>query len=137
MNETAFYKRWSGMIARCNNKKLKQYKDYGGRGIKVCKRWEKFENFRDDMLSTYKKELQLDRVNNDGDYKPSNCRWVTRLENSLNRRDSVIYKGENASTASMRLVGHPRLVSSRIRKGWSLKRAFTTPFQEWYSHKQT
>ena len=81
------------MKQRCTNPGKTGYKNYGGRGIKVCKHWEKFENFRDDMLSTYKKGLQIDRIDNDGDYKPTNCRWVTRTENVRNARSNVRHKG--------------------------------------------
>jgi len=76
---------WRAMIARCSNKNLKVYKYYGGRGITVCKRWHSYDNFVEDMgLKPLK--LQIDRIDNDGNYEPSNCRWVTARENSLNRR---------------------------------------------------
>jgi hypothetical protein len=74
---------WQAMRDRCTNKNRKDYHRYGGRGIKVCKRWEKFENFLADMGEPPPKHT-LDRINNDGDYKPSNCRWATRMEQSHN-----------------------------------------------------
>lgn len=77
---------WAGMKNRCTNTSHVGYKDYGGRGIKVCDRWLKFENFRDDMLSSWKKGLQLDRINNDGNYETKNCRWVNSAQNRRNRR---------------------------------------------------
>jgi hypothetical protein len=82
---TRMYRIWSNMKSRCSNPNAKQYKDYGGRGIKVCKRWATFDNFLADMGECLP-ELQLDRIDNNGDYKPSNCRWVTPKENSATRR---------------------------------------------------
>jgi hypothetical protein len=79
------YAVWHGMKQRCTNPNFKQWKDYGGRGIKVCKRWQAFENFLADMGEKPPK-LQIDRIDNNGDYKPSNCRWVTPKENSATRR---------------------------------------------------
>ena len=77
------------MIKRCYNQNESNYKDYGGRGIIVCERWiNSFENFFKDMGSTYKDNLQLDRINNNGNYEPGNVRWATPKENSNNRRNS-------------------------------------------------
>lgn len=79
------YYAWKGMRARCNNKNYHAYHRYGGRGIKVCDRWDDFENFYSDMGNAPSKKHQLDRIDNDGDYEPCNCRWVTPKENSRNR----------------------------------------------------
>lgn len=78
------YSTWESMIQRCTNPKQTKYKDYGGRGIKVCDRWLEFKNFLDDMGERPEK-LELDRKDNDGNYEPNNCRWVTRSENLKNR----------------------------------------------------
>lgn len=77
------YGAWQAMRDRCSNSNRKDYYRYGGRGIKVCKRWEKFENFLKDMGEPAP-GLTLDRINNDIGYKPSNCRWATRKEQSHN-----------------------------------------------------
>jgi hypothetical protein len=74
---------WQAMRDRCSNANRKDYHRYGGRGIKVCKRWEKFEMFYADMGDPQPGQT-LDRINNDSDYKPSNCRWATRKEQSHN-----------------------------------------------------
>jgi len=87
-NRHPFYGAWQNMKKRCLNLNYTSYADYGGRGIKVCPRWlESFENFRDDMLPTWQKRLQLDRIDNNGNYEPSNCRWATRSQNVKNRRN--------------------------------------------------
>ena len=70
------YKVWSSMLHRCNNSNATHYKRYGGRGIKVCERWNKFENFLEDM-GERPEGMTLDRINNDWNYEKSNCRWVS------------------------------------------------------------
>jgi hypothetical protein len=77
---------WIGMIQRTTNKKSPAYKNYGGRGITVCKRWRKFENFFADMKKGYRKNLSIDRINNDKGYSPKNCRWATRKQQNNNTR---------------------------------------------------
>ncbi len=87
MHGTKTYKIWSAMIHRCTNKNSTAYRYYGGRGIKVCKRWRTFKNFLEDM-GEQPPGLTIDRINNNGGYKPSNCRWVTHKENCNNRGNS-------------------------------------------------
>jgi hypothetical protein len=79
------YTRWNGMINRCRNLTDKYY---GGRGITVCKRWLKFENFVADMFAGFSPELTIDRIANDKGYCKSNCRWVSRKAQVQNRRCS-------------------------------------------------
>lgn len=88
------YKIWAGMKQRCSDPTLPGYKNYGGRGIKVCERWiNSFENFLTDMGRRPAPHLTLDRYpNNDGDYEPGNCRWATRSEQLYNSRRSLAYK---------------------------------------------
>ena len=82
---------WRAMLARCNNPKAGNYKYYGGKGIKVCKRWLKYENFIVDMGERPSSGHSLDRKNTDADYKPSNCKWSTRSEQQKNKTTTKIY----------------------------------------------
>lgn len=90
MTHTTEYSIWANMITRCTNKKVNNYKNYGGRGISVCDRWLKsFQNFFEDMGNRPSMSLTLDRVNNDGNYEPTNCRWATKKQQSANKRISI------------------------------------------------
>ena len=87
-NESLF-NTWQTMIGRCENPYRPKYKDYGGRGIKVCPEWKTAQNFvRWALGNGYQPGLQIDRIDNDGDYCPENCRFVTPKENSRNRRNT-------------------------------------------------
>lgn len=90
LSKHPLYRIWDAMRYRCNNENSSSYKRYGGRGIKVCKEWEIFENFYNWAIdNNWQKGLQIDRINNDGDYSPLNCRITTPKENSNNRRSTV------------------------------------------------
>ena len=87
---TPLFNVWRNMIERCTNPNYKTYKDYGGRGIKVCDEWREFEPFYTWSISNgYGKGLSIDRINVNGNYEPSNCRWATAKQQSRNRRDTV------------------------------------------------
>ena len=116
---------WQSMRARCNNPNNLNYKHYGGRGIKVCDEWNKsFESFRDWALANgYTEDLSIDRIDVNGNYEPSNCRWVTQLEQARNRRDNVMidYNGElTPITVVAELTGiKSQTIYARIQSGWT------------------
>lgn len=86
---TGIYNSWASMLQRCNNPNTIEYKYYGGRGITVCARWAKFENFLKDM-GVRPVGLALDRINNNGNYEPNNCRWTTQQEQVRNSRQTKL-----------------------------------------------
>ena len=89
------YSIWRGMLNRCQREQNNNYKNYGGRGIKVCQKWRTFEGFWKDMEEGYAENLTIDRKNNNGNYNKNNCRWVTQSEQSRNTRrvPKYLYKG--------------------------------------------
>lgn len=118
------------MKDRCLNPKHKAFSDYGGRGITICDRWMVFENFLADM-GERPDGMEIDRIDNDGNYEPGNCRWVTSAENKRNTRRNVwiTHDGrtmclEDWSTET----GLPKeTLRSRILRGWDAEKALTTP----------
>jgi len=90
------YLSWVAMIARCTNEKHSHWKNYGGRGIAVCAPWRKFENFLADM-GERPAGLSLDRIDGNGNYEKSNCRWATRLEQNRNRRKTHVSSADHAN----------------------------------------
>lgn len=123
-------KSWYAMIARCENPKARGYNNYGGRGIKVCERWHLFENFKSDM-GECPPRLTLDRLNNDGNYEPSNCQWRSRLDQQNNRRCSVRHLafGETGTIKELcRKLGKDyQLTNTRVRRGIPIEEALTLP----------
>lgn len=90
MSTHLMYKRWRSLRNRCEQKNNPAYRWYGAKGIVVCERWKSFENFYADMGDPPTPAHQIDRINNNGNYEPNNCRWVTALENMHNTRANVI-----------------------------------------------
>lgn len=94
---------WRSMRDRCRLPTHQAWHNYGARGIQVCESWEaSFETFWEDMGPTYAEGLDLDRIDNNGNYEPGNCHWVTRKENCNNRRNSVKVNGETVADISAR-----------------------------------
>jgi hypothetical protein len=133
MKHTSEYNTWNTMYQRCHNPNCASYKNYGGRGVKVCKRWQKsFDNFFSDMGRKPSPSHCLERINNDGDYEPGNCCWATRAEQSCNKRNNriLIHNGEALIAAewSRRTGISDRQILRRIDiYGWSVADALTTP----------
>jgi len=109
------------MMGRCYNPNNPQYKNYGARGIKVCKRWHDFVNFLEDTRAIYREGLTIDREDNNGDYCKNNVRFVTQMVQMNNLRKNVWMRVDgNLVTAAQaaRLLGIPReTVYSRLRRG--------------------
>ncbi len=134
MTKTNEFKIWSKMRERCYNKKDKSYSRYGGRGIKVCDRWlESFSNFFADMGPRSSSKHSIDRINNNGNYEPDNCRWATAKEQANNRRFVKPYTihgiTDSVSGHAKRLGLHKHTLFSRLRMGWSLERAFRSEYR--------
>ena len=131
---TVEYKTWSDMKRRCYNEKIKNFSDYGGRGIKVCDRWlESFENFYEDMGKRPSIEFSIDRIDVNKDYSPENCRWADQKTQMRNRRNTKIvnYKGVEKPLAQFceELNLELSTITNRIKIGWSVEKAFTTPIK--------
>jgi hypothetical protein len=127
---TPLYRSWYHMKDRCDNPNNKDYIHYGGRGIKYAKDWKDFISFKDwALVNGHSNNLTIERINNDRNYCPENCRWATRAEQSQNTRITVLYNGESAAAAARRLGGSPDCVAIRIRLGWSKERAFMQPIR--------
>ncbi len=125
--QTPEYVSWQSMIRRCYNPEVGQYPRYGGRGIRVCARWlVSFESFLADMGERPANKT-LDRIDNDGDYEPGNCRWATEKEQSRNRSTSkrVVVDGVSMSLAECaEKFGISRhLLWGRLKRGWAVERA--------------
>jgi hypothetical protein len=118
-----FYWVWSNMKDRCRNPNNIQWKDYGGRGIRVCERWKSYKNFADDMGPRPTGTL-IDRIDNDGDYEPGNCRWSTRKEQQRNQRRSIWLTIEGAEYLAIALAEQSGLkcdtIVARAKAGLSL-----------------
>lgn len=119
------YWTWFNMIRRCYDNRVKCYKHYGGRGIKVCDRWrDSLQAFCDDMGDRPEGHV-LDRIDNDGDYEPSNCKWSTCIEQQRNKRNTIIVStvvGDRVITAPLidfsLIFGIPyQTLYSRYKKG--------------------
>lgn len=125
---TPTYSSWADMVQRCTNPKRKRYADYGGRGIQVCDRWRKFENFLADM-GPRPEGMELDRIENDGNYEPGNCRWSTPTTQSNNRRSNRLlsFNGETLTVADWaRRTGiSAPAIAKRLKRGWSIEKALS------------
>lgn len=136
---TRLYHIWDNMKRRCNNPENPGFYLYGERGIDVCPEWNEFQPFYDWAIANgYRDSLQLDRADNNKGYSPDNCRWVTSRVNNRNKRTNklITYNGETRILKdwSEYLGINYNTLRKRIRKGWSIEKAFTTPVDRRYIH---
>jgi len=139
MKNTPEYYCWKDMKARCGTPSHPQFGNYGARGIKVCDRWEaSFETFLNDMGMKPFPEASLDRIDNEGDYCPENCRWATREQQHNNKRTNryVAHNGETLTVAQWaKRLGIPsNTIHSRLDRGWPVEHAMTVGAFKFY-HK--
>lgn len=131
---TRLYQAWENMRARCNRKSSREYENYGGRGISVCEEWQaSYESFKKWALSNgYADNLTLDRIDTNGNYEPSNCRWISNQLQQYNKRNNrnITFNGKtqtlNQWAKELGII--PKTLQGRLDKsGWSVEKALTTP----------
>lgn len=127
--KTPEYVAWWSMRGRCLNKKdSEDYKRYGERGITVCREWDSFENFLKDMGRRPSEDYSLDRIDNNGNYEPSNCRWATKKQQSRNRRTNrlLTYKNQTKPLCEWSdIIGISQtMLYQRLRHGYTIAEAF-------------
>lgn len=138
--KSRLYVIWRGMKSRCANPKTNRYKNYGGKGIKVCDEWlHDFKAFYDwSMSHGYADNLTLDRIDANGNYEPLNCRWVTIKEQENNRTNNhwITYNGETHTMMQWaEITGiNFHTIKSRLKMGWTVERALTAPVKK---HKKS
>jgi hypothetical protein len=128
LSNNRVYNIWVNMRQRCFNKRYRDYKNYGARGISICLRWESFECFLADMGYPPSGKHTIDRIDSYGIYEPSNCRWVLMKVQQNNRTNNrlITYSGETKTLqqwADLYRLGH-KVISYRIAKGWSMDDVF-------------
>lgn len=127
---TPTYRTWVAMRARCLNPNVINYANYGGRGIKVCERWDDFENFLADMGLKPSPKHSIDRIDNDGNYESGNCHWATKLEQARNSRAQKLSESDILRIESLHLdgVSYPEIAKAvcvgRARVGQVLRERF-------------
>ena len=131
---TRLYRIWLNMKTRCNNPKTIEFKNYGGRGIKVCHEWQDFEQFYVWAIENkYNDKLTLDRINNNGNYEPNNCRWATPKQQARNMQTNRVIEFKGKKYCFIELVEKLNLTRSalwyRLNKNWSEEKIINTPLR--------
>ena len=134
LSKSNIYVTWRNMLLRCQKETDPHYKNYGGRGIKVCERWQTFENFYEDMGDKPTQEHSIERINNSGDYEPGNCRWATLKEQANNRRSNhiVTYQGNEVTLmelANITGINHQTLWNRIVLKHMDVAAATALPIK--------
>lgn len=133
-HQELLYGVWEAMRARCDRPNARGYSDYGGRGIRVCEGWQRYEPFRDWATANgYRAGLEIDRIDNDGNYCPENCRWTTRAVQLRNTRRTVNVAafGETKCVADWSQDSRCRVsdetIRQRLKRGWAPEAAISCP----------
>ena len=131
-SSTRLHRIWRCMLSRCETKSQSVYRHYGGRGIKVCDEWHNYLSFRQWAIeNNYTDALTLDRINVDGNYTPSNCRWVTMKEQANNTRANkhIVYKNVSRTLSEWSEITkiNAGTISYRLKHGWDTEAALFTP----------
>ena len=135
MTETSEYSAWKNIKSRCLNSDHKHYSNYGGRGIKICDRWKNsFENFFTDMGKKPTSKHSIDRIDNNSDYCPENCKWSTRVQQENNKRTNkpLITIGNETRTIAQwttKMGFEESVIYNRLKLGWSEYDAVMTPVE--------
>lgn len=130
MYNTKLYQTWHNMKQRCFNKNSSHYKNYGGRGIKVCDEWLEFMNFYNWAMSNeYSEELTIDRIDVNGNYEPDNCRWVDNKTQCNNKRNNhlITYNGKTHTMMEWSRLLNIKydVLRFRLKRGWDIEKALT------------
>ncbi len=131
------YCMWQGMVARCTKPHHRDYRFYGARGIKVCKKWREFAGFLDDMEAAWSTGMTIERINVNGGYKPSNVRWASQAEQARNTRRNIIVNspwGRITAAEAARKIGIAgQVFLYRLRRGWTGDKLFSPSrqFNRW------
>lgn len=137
LSRSSEYISYTGMKGRCNNSNNKDWKNYGGRGIKISKRWEEsFENFISDMGFKPTPEHSIDRIDVNGDYTSENCRWATDIEQNNNKTNTLFITafGIKKSICNWALtygINSEALRRRIVKLGWGIEKAISTPTRKW------
>lgn len=138
MSDSRLFRIWANMLSRCTNPNTSYYKRYGGRGIKVCDEWNGEDgstNFINWALKNgYEHRLTLDRINNNGNYEPSNCRWITNKAQQRNKSTNKLLtlNGETHCVCewSEKIGISTNTLNQRLNRGWSVEKTLTTPIKK-------
>jgi len=132
--KTRLFQIWMGMKTRCYNLNVVEYPRYGGKGIIICDEWQNFETFHNWAFTNgYQENLSIDRVNTNGNYEPSNCRWVTDKVQCRNRTTSrfIEFNGQQKTLAEWAEINSmsTNCLFERLKRGWGIEKSLTTKIQ--------